>query len=368
VVEREFRTRVRSRFFQVSTAVSMIVIVAVIVVPSLARSPLRSVVKIGAVDRAPAEIESILDRTRFLLGSRVVVTAFPDRASADAALRAKRIHLEVVGTNEIVTLRPLPATDTSARGRVARLLSIAPAITGVPTAINSLGPPEPRRPGVITAFVGAVLTFTFVQTYGSLVLTGVAEEKGSRVIEILLASVRPSRLFAGKVIGIGGVALVQGLIIGGTALAAARAIGSDVLTSQPLLTVLSMLGWLLVGYAFYAAAYGAAGSMVSRQEEASGMSFPIGLPLIIAYVAASSAIGGEDSRFLRILSFLPPTAPIAMPMRSAIGAASPGQVAVAVILMLLGVIGMLRLGSVIYSRSILRMGRRVRFRELLGRD
>jgi ABC-2 type transport system permease protein len=106
---------------------------------------------------------------------------------------------------------------------------------------------------------------------------------------------------------------------------------------------------------------------VSRQEEASNVMFPLSLPIIIAYAAAASALGGEDSRLLRILSFLPPTAPIAMPMRSALGFASGGQVAISIVLTLLGTALVIRLAGTIYERSILRMGARVRLKDALRR-
>jgi ABC-2 type transport system permease protein len=110
----------------------------------------------------------------------------------------------------------------------------------------------------------------------------------------------------------------------------------------------------------------AAGSLVSRQEEASSMAFPIQMPLLVGYLITIGALSnGDDSKLLAVLSFLPPTAPVTMPIRIAIGAAKPWQVALSVALLVAGIVFTARVASRIYARSILRTGKRLKFRQAL---
>src|SRR5439155_2665449 len=102
--------------------------------------------------------------------------------------------------------------------------------------------------------------------------------------------------------------------------AAGAVVGRNIMRGAGGLNVLTMLGWFLLGYTFYSFLNAAAGSLVNRQEEASSMAFPIQMPLLIGYLTTIGALSnGDDSKLLRFLSFLPPTAPVTMPIRIAIG-------------------------------------------------
>jgi ABC-2 type transport system permease protein len=203
--------------------------------------------------------------------------------------------------------------------------------------------------------------------YSTWILTGVAEEKSSRVVEVLLGALRPAQLLAGKVLGIGLVALTQATLIVGVALGLSGAVGSNLLHGSGPVTVLAALAWLFLGYGFYCWLYAAAGSMVERQEQIQSLAFPLSLPLIVGYVvsliAASSA---RPTTFLEILAYLPPTAPVAMPTLVSLGSATWWQFAISAALSLASTIAVARLATSIYRRAILRTGRRVRIRELVS--
>lgn len=369
VAVREIRERTKARSFQISTLIAILITSAAIILPSLSSNPLRSSVKVGLVDRDQKDVQQTLDQLRFTENeAKMIYSDFPDRTTASEALETDVIHLAVIGTEEILLKEPVDPDDHSPKIRAAQVLSVLPAITKRPVQINSvLAAPQRERGDATSAFAGTVLLYVFLFMYGSMILSGVAQEKGSRVIEILLAAVPARRLLTGKVAGIGVVALIQSGLIAVTSLVAYQITGRSPLSGSTGGQILQIFGWFVLAYMFYAGAYAAVGATVSRQEEANNVSFPLSLPIIIAYVAASSALGGEDSRLLRVLSFLPPTAPIAMPMRSALGFASIGEVIASILITILGALIVMRLAGTIYERSILRMGARVRLKDALAR-
>ncbi len=370
VAEREIRERVRARSFRISTVIAMAVTAGAIILPTLSNNPLQSNVKVGLVDRSAKDIEATLAQLTFTgAEAKATYRTYKDRSAAAGALRSDEIHLAVIAKREILLKEPPDPDDTSPKVRVARLLSVVPAITRAPVRITSIfARPERERGDATSAFFGTVLLYAFLAFYGSAILSGVAQEKGSRVIEILLSTVPARRMLSGKVLGIGMVALIQSGLIAASAIVAYQVSGKSPLAGSTGGQVLQILGWFLLAYMFYASAYAAVGATISRQEEAQNIAFPLMLPILTAYIAAVSALGGEDSRLLRVLSFLPPTAPIAMPMRSALGFASTEQVALSIVLTLIGTLIVMRLAGTIYERSILRMGARVRIKDALRRS
>jgi ABC-2 type transport system permease protein len=363
VFQREIRERLRSRMFQVSTAISVLVVCAVIILPALNRNPFNEAVKIGAVDRSPASVQQQVSGVKGIVRSPVRVISLPSRQAGIDLIRRSKLDILVVGSREVAVRQGDVTTD---RMQVASTLSILPAVSGRPIPLVAVGTPRPKATGRFTAFFGVILTYTFVAVYGGLVLNGVAEEKSSRVAEVLLSAVRPRELLTGKVVGIGGAALAQGLITSAAAVLAGAAIGRNILHGSSLGQIGQTMLWFLLAYTFYSFLNAAAGSLVNRQEEASSMAFPLQLPLLIGYLSTISALSnGDDGRLLRLLSFLPPTAPVTMPIRIAIGAAKPWQVAVSLALMVAGIVGVARLASRIYERSILRTGKRLKFRQAL---
>ena len=99
---------------------------------------------------------------------------------------------------------------------------------------------------------------------------GVTEEKSSRVVELLLTTLSPRRLLAGKVLGVGLLGLAQLVVAGGAALAAGRLAGGAGLPSAAPETVALVLLWFVLGYVFYSVAFAAVGALVSRQEDLAG--------------------------------------------------------------------------------------------------
>jgi ABC-2 type transport system permease protein len=193
------------------------------------------------------------------------------------------------------------------------------------------------------------------------------EEKSSRVVEVLLAAVRPIELLAGKVLGIGLVALAQAALIVAFTIGLARAVGSDLLHGTVPVVLVSTLVWLVLGYAFYCWVYAAAGSMAERQDQAQSLAFPLSLPIIFGYIMALSVAGsGSPSTLFEVLAYLPPTAPFAVPVLVSLGRITVWEFAASAVISVVGTIGVARLATGIYRRAILRTGRRVRLRDVVS--
>ncbi len=204
--------------------------------------------------------------------------------------------------------------------------------------------------------------------YNAWTLTGVLEEKSSRIVEVLLAAISPARLLAGKVLGIALTAFLQAGLAVAVAVGETRAAHSDVLTGLTPLTIAATVTWLVLGYAFYAWVYAAAGSTADRQEQAQSLMIPLNLPVFFGLVvSAAAALSGNPTVLVHVLAYLPPTAPFAMPVLVSLGAASWWQFALAAAISVACTVGVARAATAVYSASILRTGSRVRLRELLTR-
>jgi ABC-2 type transport system permease protein len=142
--------------------------------------------------------------------------------------------------------------------------------------------------------------------------------------------------------------------------------GSSLVHGATLGVVIAGAVFIVLGYAFYCTAYAAAGSLVSRQSDVNSTIMPVQLPLILAYALSYTVIYANGANaFYHVLGFLPPTAPIAMPVLYAAGDVPVWQVVVAAVLCAAGTVWMARIAVRIYANSILRTGPRISFRQAI---
>ncbi len=214
-----------------------------------------------------------------------------------------------------------------------------------------------------TAAASGFATFMLLQTWGAFIMMGVIEEKSSKVIEILLSHVQPSTLLSGKVLGLGVLALVQmivvviGMVVG-LSLVEDIQIPTSVWGTVPLVLVT-----FLLGFGFYATAFAAVGSMVSRQEDATTAQLPAMLPLLAGYAIAAASFGNPDNPAAVIGMFIPFTSPVLLPFRNAMTDVPTWQVAISLAILAASIVLMVKLGGRIYRYSLLRSGTRVSFSE-----
>jgi ABC-2 type transport system permease protein len=378
VARREWNQRVRSPAFRISTLLSAALVVAIILVPQIYGGGVVPTRTVGLVGGNSSQTPGILQAAGRQSSITVETRAFSDEAAGQSALRSGDVDVLLVDQRALVwkaepddTLR---AVVTSAVGVVERQQAIADLGLTPAEARQLLQPPElassslepftkERSSRIALAMIGLVLLFTAISVYGSFLLVGVVEEKSSRVVEVVLSRVRTTELLTGKIAGIGLVGLAQFTAVavaGFVALALSN--GSEVpQTTRG--TIGWIVFWFVLGYAFYAVLYATAGSLVSRQEEAQSMTFPIAGIMLVGYFFAFGSAQSPDSLGALIGSFIPPTAPMVMTVRIASGGVPWWEIALSVALMLAAIYGMVRLAARIYAGAVLRIGRRVNLRE-----
>jgi ABC-2 type transport system permease protein len=385
VAQREMRERIRGRVFQVGTAIILLVVVAAIVIPVLTRSKTKPE-RVGVVGTLSSPLRLAVLAAADAIGTTMTFASEPDSSIADTDLRSGQLDLVIVDAKQVVVYKTISAGDTST---TAQLAGAAAQTLGTAAAFQAAGLTAAQASAISNAkpvpLVGLqpastehhkhspasvftlVLVFVMLSQYSTWILTGVVEEKTSRVVEVLLAAVRPAQLLGGKVLGIGLVAAAQATVLVGVALGLSEAVGSDLLHGTGPITVLVALLWLVLGYAFYCWVYAAAGSTVERQEQVQSLAFPLTIPVIVGYIVSlSAATSGRPNTFVDVLAYLPPTAPFAMPTLVSIGAATWWEFSISVVLSIASTFVIAHLATSIYRRAILRTGRRVRIRELIS--
>ncbi len=382
VASREIRERFRSRSFAVSTLIGATVLAAVIVIPTLNDKP--PSYDVGLVGKTDPVIRSAVGNLGRAIGGKVEVADGLDLDDARAKVRTGEFDLVLVDGKSIIIDDPLDRNQISGRFRLVAVVSeaarlqtalteagltsdeAAKALLRPPLPIEAMGKPQPAATDQITTLFGVFAIFFFFLQYGSWILVGVAEEKSSRIAEVLLAAVRPHQLVGGKILGIGVVGLAQALAMALAAIIASRAVGSSILSGTEAFTALAAVGWFVLGFGFFGWAYGAAGSLVSRQSDAQAAAIPVSLPLYIGYFASQFAVtSSEPSLLVRVLAYLPPTAPLCMPTLIANDAVAPWQVGVSVALLIATSFVMARVAGAVYANSILRSGKRIKWLEAL---
>src|SRR5699024_8224786 len=188
----------------------------------------------------------------------------------------------------------------------------------------------------------------------------------SRVVELLLSTVRPLQLLWGKIIGIGLAGLAQLAAYAVVGVVTGLATGVLTLTGTALGVLAMTLGWFVLGFTLFAALYAAAGSMVSRQEDVNSTTMPLTMLVIAMFVAAMFVIDDPDGTAARVLGWIPPTSTTVMPLRVAAGVADPVQIGGSIAVMAAAIVAVTALAARIYQRSVLRVGRPVSWREALG--
>jgi ABC-2 type transport system permease protein len=196
---------------------------------------------------------------------------------------------------------------------------------------------------------------------------GVVEEKSSRVVELLLSTVRPLQLLWGKILGIGAVGILQLAAYGAAGVGTGLATGMLTVTGTAISVFAGTLGWFVLGFAFFAVLYAAGGSMVSRQEDVNSTTMPLLLLIVAMFVAAINSVGDAESTLSNVLSWIPPFSAIMMPLRIAAGVAPLYQIVGTALIMAATTAALAVVASKIYQRSILRIGKTVTWKEAFAR-
>ena len=377
VARREFVERARDRGFQVSTAITVLILVGVIVISAVFNRPTSfDLVVVGeGSDALGQQVRAAADA----LGIEVRVRELTDEAEARQAVDAGDADAAVIDAGRIVVraeppdqlvglIQAVSVREQSRRALIAAGLSsdqVDAALAQPPLPVDALEPVNAKsRETATVAFVGVLLLYGQLFAYGYWVAAGVVEEKSSRVVEVLLATLRPSHLLRGKILGIGLLGLAQLLLIGLVGLFASSAVRTLEFPSGAIATVGLVLVWFVLGFFFYATMFAVAGSIVTRQEDLQTTMTPLTILIVGSFFIGLSATSNPDSTLAVVASLLPFSSPLVMPTRIALGDAATWEVVASIAISVAATAALIPLATKIYSRALLRPGR-VRIRQVL---
>ncbi len=386
----EYRRHIRRRAFALSALSIPLLLVAGIILLVIVVLSMRVEQRLGLVD--PTGHFARVDIRKLGLFRVIPMDTFDTRAAAQSAFDARRLDGFVAiapdyldsGAVEIVVRRPL---SEPAEGQINRLLTEGLVQTApAPRRERLLDPArlELQTPNAAQATrsnslaliflpVGFALLFTLATTTTSgALLNAVADEKENRVIEILLTSVKPGQLIAGKVLGLTTLGLTQIAVwlafIAGTTALMARGSGRPVALrlNWELLGVASV--YFVLGYLLVAACYVAIGVSVASPQEGYPLVAPISI-MTLAPVLLLLVILAQPNGALAVgMSLFPFTAPVTMLMRLPLVEVPLGQTLVSFGLLALSTYGVLRLAGSAARVGLLQTNRRISLRALIGRQ
>ena len=384
VAGREVVMRLRSKAYRIITLVMVALVVGfALVMQAVAGHP--SADRIGLVPAA-RQLAPAVAVAAVGAGQHVRTVPVADEAAGLRAVRSGRLDVLVTGLAgdrlQVVVRKNLDAdlqaslTRAVAQAVLDRQISrlggdpaqVARAVAGVRVHATALQPPQhfDAQRLVVGSVAGILIYFALIGT-GQGVATGVVEEKSSRVVELLLAAIRPWQLMAGKVIGIGLMGLLQVVVVGVAGVAAGELSGALHLSLGTGAGVVAWLVvWFVLGFTLYSLVFAGLGALVSRQEEVAGATAPATTFLVVGYVVGISVLpSSPDNTLVAILSLVPAFSPTLMPMRLAMGAVPLWQTLVALALAVATIPLLVVLAGRLYRNGVVRTGAKVSLRSAL---
>jgi ABC-2 type transport system permease protein len=382
VAQRELNTRLRAKSFLIGTAVILVVLTGYLLLQASLFSDMdkKEVGLTGQASGIATPLQAQAEELGQKLETRQVSSVEEGRTLIESG------DLDTVVSGSVANLEVLVESDLDQQLQVllnaisqnevltAKLLEagVDPAqvmgeVNAAQVSVTSIEPEDPEQGQRLA--IGLIMVFLLymsIMTYGSLVAQGVVEEKASRVVEILLSTVRPWHLLLGKVIGLGLVGLTQLLIIGGVGLVVAIVTGALTLSGVAITSLLWGLLWYLLGFFLYATIFAGAGSLVSRQEDVQSVVTPVSMVLVIGFIVGLNLmIQDPEGTGTEVLSMIPLLSPVLMPGRIAAGSVAGWEIAVSIMLTAATVALCTWLGGKVYRNAVLGTGSRIKLRDAL---
>ncbi len=344
VAEREILAQVRSRSFIISTAITLLLVIGGIVLSSI----------LGG--RTEATRVAVLDGSNIVSASETIEPVeVSDRAEAEELVRSGDVEAAVLPDGSTLGYTVIALDE--APGDVVSALSVSPEV--------ELLEPSETNPGlrfIIGLAFGIVFMLAAIGS-GAMIMQNTVQEKQSRVVEILLAAVPARALLAGKIIG-------NSVIGVGTAaaIAAAASLGLALTGQTELLDLLSApIIWFVVffvfGFVLVASVFAAGAALVSRQEDTGAVMTPAMMLVMIPYFGV--VFFGDNALIMTILSYVPFSAPVGMPVRLFFGEAQWWEPLISLGLLVVSTAVVVLIASKVYTNSLLKTGSRVSLREVL---
>lgn len=382
VTTREFTERLRSRAFLISNGAILALIILALALPLLLGGS--EATQIGTVGSDAEAVGRFALTQQDAFDSEVELVSLDDRRTAEEALRDDTVDVVLLdGTTALADgaigarLEALLANAANAIGVDAALADagLSPDERATLFAVEPLGVEQLEEagggidlfdPAVGIVFAAVFVLYGLLAVYGQWVAQGIVEEKQSRVVEVLLASLRPTQLLTGKILGLGALGLAQILLLAGVA--AGGLLLTDVIEVPAAAwgALALVIPWYLLGFLLYATLFAMAGSVVSRVEDMQSAVMPVIIVLVLALFGAQIALSDPTGTIATVAGLVPLTAPIVQPILFAVGATTWWESLLAVGLALGAIVVMIPISARIYRGGILRTRGRVSFREAWG--
>ena len=341
VAAREIKVKLRDKTFLFSTVFFLLIAVASTVLPAWLNGGPDTV----AVSPAAAASADALRQ------SGVTVRTVASDAEAEKLVRDGDADAAVVGGPRVLALEEAP-------GEVVDALSQQPEVR--------LLKPNERDSYLqfIVPFALAFIFFTTSFTFGLQISQSVTEEKATRIVEILVASIPVRAMLAGKVAAMTLLAFGQIAVIALVTFAGMKIGGVD---TGVITLIAPAIGWFLpffiVGFIMLATLWAGAGALAARQEDLGAVSAPVQMAVMIPFLLALILV--ENPTAMTILSYFPLSAPLAMPIRAFSGELAPWEPFLSLAVLAATAAGLLALGARVYEGSLLRTNGRTSFRTAL---
>ncbi|MFI5678368.1 ABC transporter permease [Streptomyces cellulosae] len=378
VARREISSRMRTKSFVLSTLGLLLGLGAYALIILVAKE---GPAKIG-VEPEAATMRPVLAAVAEGAGDFEFVTAHGDRS--DRLLRDGDLSAVIGRTGEQLTLTVAHETDenllavvraAASEERTTRELERAGVdpvefrerVASSTVRVDALEPSENSAAEQFALILSSTgLLYSFFVFYGIMLAQGVVEEKSSRVVELLLSTIRPWQLLAGKLTGVAVVGLTQLVLLGSAAVVLAQGTGAITLPTAVGGALVTLGVWFLLGFFLFAAMLAAAAARVSRQEDLQGVVQPVMLLITTPFVLGIALLSKDaHDPVIEWLSLVPPLSPILMPARMLLGIAPLWQIALSLVLAVAALAGMTRVAGRMYANSVLRSGSRVPLAEAL---
>src|SRR5207247_1622634 len=404
VIRREFVERIRRRWFWVMALLGPLFFPAGFVLPTVlaSRGGVRQIVVVDATTGpVGARITHLLNdspmfRARRVPASGKVVDSLTTEVEqkrlagflivTDAAADSGKAEYRGSNASGFATVGALERTigDVVSAVRLERE-GVDPRVVArarIPVRIDTKKIAGGKTTGETAAqsfslayFMGIIL-YTAILLYGINVMSSVLEEKTTRIVEVLVSSLRPFELMAGKVLGVGAVSILQFLIwgVGARLLLARRASpvaasdAADEIFQVPHVsgaTLAIFMAYFLGGFFLYSAMFAAVGAMSSTEQEARQAQQPVAWLLVLSFISMFALLNDPNSTLAVTLSLVPLSSPIAMPVRWAAGNIPGYEIALSLVILVGSIIGVTWTAARIYRVGILMTGKRPNLRELV---
>jgi len=230
---------------------------------------------------------------------------------------------------------------------------------------------QDHESAVVGVFILFFLMYMVIMLYGMNVARSIIEEKSSRIFEVMLATIRPEEMMAGKILGVGSVGLTQvGIWLSAALLlsagsGAAHPAGQGIHVALTAAQIVYFFVYFILGYAFYSSIAAGLGAMTNSEQELQQLNLFLFLPLIVCFATLMNVLTYPDSTMARVLALIPPFTPLLMYLRVSLGHPAHWEIFASIALTSASIYAIVWVTSRIYRVGVLMYGKRPNLPELL---